>query len=221
MINTETESDIVNILFSTIWTKITTGHAIRGTLISDNHYETKEHGPLYNNTLSKFISDKFGGDLKHGEDGSIITFEKKKFESYDEVYNYQTTGSNVKIKVELVNPIPEGTEGTDGSRDGRHYFGSENEDKGEYLSSKNKEKENTDPSPEPSEPSEPSVFLPPKCYQCDFSNYNTKGEYDYHCVTRHQGLPAYPGPYRYQGIKNLIPQGMSLGVYLGCFMFHS
>ena len=38
-----------------------------------------------------------------------------------------------------------------------------------------------------------SVF-PPKCYRCDFTNYNTKGEYDYHCVTRHPTLPAYPGP---------------------------
>ena len=52
-----------------------------------------------------------------------------------------------------------------------------------------------------------SVF-PPKCYRCDFSNYNTKGEYDYHCVTRHPGKPGYPGP---ADIKesNLTPQGMS------------
>ena len=50
--------------------------------------------------------------------------------------------------------------------------------------------------------------FPPKCYRCDFSNYNTKGEYDYHCVRTHPGLPAYPGP---ADIKDsgLTPQGMS------------
>jgi hypothetical protein len=67
---------------------------------------------------------------------------------------------------------------------------------------------NTNPSPEPSEPSEPSAFsFPPKCYRCDFSNYNTKGEYEYHCVTKHPGKPAYPGPA--DMIKGLTPQGMS------------
>ena len=52
-----------------------------------------------------------------------------------------------------------------------------------------------------------TTAFPPKCYRCDFSNYNTKGEYDYHCVTRHPNLPGYPGP---ADIKDsgLTPQGM-------------
>ena len=56
-------------------------------------------------------------------------------------------------------------------------------------------------------PANLSAF-PPKCYRCDFSNYNTKGEYEYHCVTKHQGKPAYPGP---ADIKEsgLTIQGMS------------
>ena len=88
-------------------------------------YETIEYGPLYNNTLSKFIGDKFSGDLKHCEDGSIITFEKEKFSSYDEVYNHEAQGLDVKIRVELVTPNPEGTEGTEGSSDGYYDFESE------------------------------------------------------------------------------------------------
>ena len=55
--------------------------------------------------------------------------------------------------------------------------------------------------------SETSTF-PPKCYRCDCTNFNTKGEYEYHCLTKHPGLPGYPGP---ADIKesNLTPQGMS------------
>jgi len=68
---------------------------------------------------------------------------------------------------------------------------------------------------EPSEPSDPSSVLPitrvdfpPKCYRCEFSKYETKKEYDYHCVTRHPGLPGYPGPADIieSGLK---PQGMN------------
>jgi hypothetical protein len=100
--------------------------------------------------------------------------------------------------VELVTP-----EGTEGFSDGFDNFESVNEDKEEYLSSENKEKENTNPSLEPSEPS----AFPPKCYRCDFSNYNTKGEYEYHCVTKHPGLPGYPGPADIRE-SGLTPQGM-------------
>jgi hypothetical protein len=50
--------------------------------------------------------------------------------------------------------------------------------------------------------------FPPKCYRCDFSHYETKKEYEYHCVIRHPGQPGYPG---LADIKEsgLSPQGMS------------
>lgn len=50
--------------------------------------------------------------------------------------------------------------------------------------------------------------FPPRCYHCDFSIYETKQEYEYHCVLRHAGKPAYPGP---ADIKEsgLTAQGMS------------
>lgn len=146
----------MNILFSTIWNKITTEHVIKGNLYSDNQYETIEYGPLYQNTLSKFIGDKFSVQPKHGESGSILTFDKVEFGAYDEVYNHQAEGSDVKIEVELVNPIPEGTEGTEGSSDGYDYFEGQ--------------KENTNASPEPSEPSEPSAIVFIKCPQCTFES---------------------------------------------------
>ena len=44
----------------------------------------------------------------------------------------------------------------------------------------------------PSDPG-PSAF-PPICYYYDFSIYENKEEYQYHCVLRHEGKPAYPGP---------------------------
>jgi hypothetical protein len=60
--------------------------------------------------------------------------------------------------------------------------------------------EDIHPSPEPS-------AFPPKCYYCNFSNYNTKGEYEYHCVTKHPGKTGYPGPADIK--EGLTPQGMS------------
>ncbi len=35
-----------------------------------------------------------------------------------------------------------------------------------------------------------------------------KGEYEYHCVTKHSGLPGNPGPADIKAL-NLMPQGMS------------
>ncbi len=50
--------------------------------------------------------------------------------------------------------------------------------------------------------------FPPKCYRCDLSKFETKEEYENHCVTRHPGVPAYPGPADLKD-QELIPQGMS------------
>ena len=49
--------------------------------------------------------------------------------------------------------------------------------------------------------------FPPKCYWCDFSHFGTKEKYDYHCVTRHPGKLAYPGPADIIE-SGLTPQGM-------------
>lgn len=52
-----------------------------------------------------------------------------------------------------------------------------------------------------------SSYFPPKCYRCNFSIYETRQEYEYHCVLRHRGKPAYPGPADIKE-ENLTPQGM-------------
>jgi hypothetical protein len=49
--------------------------------------------------------------------------------------------------------------------------------------------------------------IPKKCYRCDKSNFKTKEKYIRHCITRHPGLPAYPGPADILAEK-LQPQNM-------------
>jgi hypothetical protein len=49
--------------------------------------------------------------------------------------------------------------------------------------------------------------IPKKCYRCDKSNFHTKGEYLRHCVIRHPGVSAYPGPADILAEK-LEPQNM-------------
>lgn len=208
-------SNLVHIKYSFIWNKITSEKRIQGTLSSQTQYDTLEYGPLYQNTLSKFISDKFSCDLRHEEDGSVLIFDKDKFECYREPYSHLSSKNGVKIDVKLMEPNTDGTDDTEGSPDGLYNFESENNsnnNKKEYIIAENNK---ANASTVPSEPSAPSFVLtkrradfPPKCYRCEFSNYTTKGEYEYHCVTRHPGLPGYPGP---TDIKEsgLTPQGMS------------
>ena len=52
-----------------------------------------------------------------------------------------------------------------------------------------------------------SSSFPPKCYWCDYSNFETKQDYEYHCTTRHPRKPGYPGPADIK--EGLTPQGMS------------
>ena len=83
---------LVNVLYSDIWEKITTGTAeerpIKGNLLNDYQYETRDHNVIYQNTLSKLIADKFSAELRSGSKGSILTFDIIDFENYDSVYNH-------------------------------------------------------------------------------------------------------------------------------------
>lgn len=174
IINTDLTSDLVNIPYSKIWEKITTGEIIKGNKNSDIQYETHEYGPLYHNTLSKLTGDKFSANLRHKEEGSILTFDRPKFESYDEVYNHQADGSEneVKIKVELANP--EGTEGMTAISDGFDNFKNDIE---------RKEKK-TNPSPEPSEPSGRQPILNCPFQGCNFKNIHQE-DIDHHFRLTH------------------------------------
>ncbi len=222
IVNSGSASNLVDIPYSAIWNKITIENSIKGNLVSKTQYDTLEYGPLHQSTLSKSIADKFAANLRHGEEGSILTFDKEKFDSYNQDYNHKVAGSyEVKIDVEMVKQNPDGTEGTESSLDGLYNFESDNN----KNNNNKKEEEYTigehikaHPSSLPSEPSEPSApsFLlhkrkaefPPKCYRCDSSSYATKEEYENHCVNIHPGLPGYPGPADIKAM-NLIPQGMT------------
>ena len=153
---------------------------------------TQEYGPLYHNTLSKLIGDKFSGNLRHKEEGSILTLDRPKFESYDDIYDHQAEGLDKEIDIEVSLVIPEGTEGMTALPDGFDCF-------------ERKEKKTNTP-PEAVRALRPSAF-PPKCYHHDFSSYETKEDYESHCVLRHPGKPAYPGPADIK--EGLTAQGMS------------
>ena len=65
--------------YSDIWKKIKEENGIKGNLYSDTQYETFEYGPIYQNTFSNFIADKFSADLDRKNTGSILTFDKAQF----------------------------------------------------------------------------------------------------------------------------------------------
>ena len=170
----------MEVLYSLIWTKITEGDKkIKGDQMSATHYESLEYGPIYQNTLSKFIGDKFSASMKHKEGGSILSFDKQKFESYDDIYNHQVEGSekDVTITVELIDEDdPDGTEGMTAFPD---VFDNFKEDSSE-------EKENTNPSPEPSG-RQPVVFI--KCPHCRFENIH-QDIIDHHIKFGHERATA-------------------------------
>jgi hypothetical protein len=185
---------------SLVWNEVISG-AIRGTLnrYDSREYDTDEFGSLYISTLPKFIHDNFGCDIKHKEKGGVLIFDKEEFAKFDEIYNHKSDDDiDVKITVSLVqveeeDADPDGSEGSEGIS--------------ECVSSYDKEKQ-THPKI-PSVPSAPSASLefPSKCYHCDFTMYETKEDYESHCVLRHRGKPAYPGPADIQALK-LKPQDM-------------
>lgn len=175
-------SNIVTVLYSSIWDDITSSEStIKGALNPSNNteYNTHYYGPLYQNTLSKFISDNFAADLKHGEKGSVLAFDRDKFASFDDVYNHKVKGeeTDIKIDVELVSPEPnpEGTEGSEGSSDGY----------GDFESVIEREENNVNPSPQPSEPSEPSAIAFIKCPHCKFENIH-QDVIDHHIKFGHE-----------------------------------
>ena len=145
IINTDLTSNIVNIPYSKIWEKITTD-GIKGNKYNDTQYETQEYGPLYHNTLSKLIGDKFSANLRHKEEGSILTIDRVKFESYDDIYNHQVEGSDKEIDIMVSLVVPEGTEGMTALPDGFDNFMNERERRLTHLQ-------------EPSEPSGRQPFL--------------------------------------------------------------
>ena len=99
--------------YSDIWAKIISG-AIKGNYDAKkpNQYETDDYSILYNNSLSTFISDKFGAKLDKKRDGSVLTFDIEKLQLFENIYG-DNIEKNVKIKVSLKSEQEEREEGTD------------------------------------------------------------------------------------------------------------
>lgn len=177
---------------SKVWDEVTNG-AIKGNINrhDSRQYDTDDFGSLYINTLPKFIHDNFGCDIKRKDRGSVFIFDKEEFATFDEIYNHKSEDDvNVEIEVSLVQDH-EGNEGNEGISE---------------CVSIDKDKQ-THPDL-PSEPSEPTAEYPPKCYHCDLHDFDSKSDYESHCVLRHPKKPGYPNSVDIQAL-NLIPQMMS------------
>lgn len=103
-------TNVIAIRFSDIWGNII-GGAIAGRYDDKKpkQYETFDYAILYQNTLSKLIADKFGAKLDRKSHGSILIFNREKFDYFEEVYSKKSNdneGANgdedyVKIEVKL------------------------------------------------------------------------------------------------------------------------
>jgi hypothetical protein len=150
-----------NIVFGLIWNEIISG-GIKGKLnpYNNTEYQTHEYGPLYMNTLSKFIGDNFSADIIHKKDGSILSFNREKFNSYDDIYNHQTEGSDVETRIEV--KLADRNEEGDGNEGLRALEGA--------FYKMNDENEKTITPPNAVMPSQPSPLVFIKCPHCKFEN---------------------------------------------------
>ena len=128
------------------------------------------------NTLSKFIGDNFSADIIHKKDGSILSFNREKFDSYDDIYNHQSQGIDVEttIEVKLVDDKDKEGDGNEGLRALEGAFHS--------LTDEN---ENTNAPPNAVMPSQPSPVVFIKCPHCKFENIH-QDVIDHHIKYGHE-----------------------------------
>ena len=166
-----------NIVFGLVWNEITSG-GIKGKLnpYNDTEYQTHEYGPLYMNTLSKFIGDNFSADIIHKKDGSILSFNREKFNSYDDIYNHQAEGIDIETKIEVKLVDNEDVEG-DGNEGLRALEGA--------FHTLEDESESTNAPPNAVMPSQPSPVVFIKCPHCKFENIHQE-VIDHHIQYGHE-----------------------------------
>ena len=134
---------LVNVLYSDIWERVTTGTAeerpIKGNLVNDYQYETRDHNVIYQNTFSKFIADKFSAEIRPSNKGSMLTFDIFDFENYDSLYNHGIAENDPDVVIEVTldesysysaidteQSTSQSSEGSEGSRDAYDNFKDEN-----------------------------------------------------------------------------------------------
>lgn len=77
-----------------------------------NEYHTSDYGPIYRNTITNIMCDKFGAKRKHKETGNVIIFNLEKVTRAGKVYN---TKVSIQTKILPLQDKPEGPEGSEGS----------------------------------------------------------------------------------------------------------
>jgi hypothetical protein len=87
---------------ATLWQEIT-------SRIDGNHddkkpfqYETREHGTLYYNTVTKLMIDKFGAKSKRKSGGAMLIFDKDKLERFARAYAIAEAESGNKIRIKPI-----------------------------------------------------------------------------------------------------------------------
>jgi hypothetical protein len=77
-----------------------------------NEYYTSDYGPIYRNTITNIICDKFGAKRKHKETGNVLIFNLEKVTRAGKVYN---TKASIQTKILPMQEKPEDPEGSEGS----------------------------------------------------------------------------------------------------------
>jgi hypothetical protein len=117
------------VLGKDIWTDIVNG-GIEGSYDPKkaNEFQSAEHGTLFRNTLTAIICDKFGAERKHGENGTIFTFDPDKLwkvgraydlttkiqTRFDLGHNSNSNNTSEKKTEPTTDDDPEGSEGSEG-----------------------------------------------------------------------------------------------------------
>ena len=124
------------------------------------------------NTLSRFICDNFSADIIHKRDGSILSFNREKFYSYDDIYNHQSEGPDVelKIQVKLVEKEKEeecdGCEGVRALEGAFHTLDDENQDESKSTNAPPNAVTPSQPSPIPDTKTESKSRVQATCPIC-------------------------------------------------------
>ncbi len=86
---------IANLKTKQIWEEIIKGTKIKGIEPYSNTFVADEFGQLHRNSIIKLICDTFSATLKHKEDGNVLEFKVKTFESFKERYALENEGFRI------------------------------------------------------------------------------------------------------------------------------
>jgi hypothetical protein len=96
-----------------VWNVIVQGDVISGYYDErrPNEFQSADYGPIYRNTITNIICDKFGAQKKHKEIGSVLVFDIDKLAKIAKSYDLDT---HIQLKLTEDN---NGADGSDSSDD--------------------------------------------------------------------------------------------------------